>query len=875
MRILKAMRLRLVSLFRRNQVDQELDDELRYHLDRLIEENLATGMPAEEARFAALRAMGGLEQRREECRDTRGWRWLDDLAWDLRFAFRTLRKSPLFTIAAVVSLALGIGANAAIFSAVNSLLFRPLPYPQPDRLVWIDEEGRSSGISSVTGVSVADWSEHSRTLDAIAAYNTEDMTLTGVGEPEQLEAFQVSAGFFPTLGTSMLLGRSFLSTDMRDGAEPVAVLSHRLWHERFGSEPEVVGRSIRLNDRGYRVVGVLPQEFRFLERRDLWVPLTVNEAELRGPRQMLLEVFARLKPEITREQAATELETIRSAYRENASDLPDGRVRLTPLHDHLLVGGTHRLLLLLLGAVALILAIACANVANLLLARSVVRQKQLAICSALGAGRSRLVRQMLAESGVLALGGGACGLVLAWVLTKVLMVVAPPDTFGEIWRVATIDIDVWVLCYMLLVSLLSGMFFGLAPALQFSLPDLTGSLKEGARTPFSPRCPTRQVLLVAQVALAVVLLIGAGLLLHSFVNVFRVEPGFRPENLLTLRIEVPYERYPDHAHRARFQQLLLESTAALPGVERVGAITNLPLTGVGNIATFEEDGGVNGRPIGPVVLGMASSDYFRTMGISLRSGRSFERRDADGASAVAILNETLARDLFPGQDPLGRSIPFPFEKPATVVGIVEDVRRQGLDGPIMPEMYLPYQQMSIGLMTLAVRSRTIAPQSLATAVRARVLAVDPEQPVSDVMTMSQRLDDSVAPRRFTLLLLGGFALLALVLASVGIFGVIAYMVTQRTHEVGIRMALGARRGHVLRIFMKQGMALVFCGLAIGVVGAWPLTHVMTAMLFGITATDPLTFAGAASLLTSVALAACWLPALRATAVDPRVALRQE
>jgi len=874
MRWIQRLRLGLRSLFQSRQVDQELDDELRYHLDRLIDENLADGMPPEEARYAAMRAMGGLEQRKEECRDARGWRWLDDLVSDLRFAPRAFLKSPSFTTVAVASLALGIGVNTAIFSAVNALLLKPLPYPHPDRLVWIDEVGRNDGVSSVRGVTFVDWSQHSRTLDAIAAYNTEDLTLTGVGEPERLAGFQVSAGFFPTLGTSMLLGRNFLSTEARAGGEHVAVLSRSLWQRRFGSEPGVIGRSIRLNDRGYRVVGVLPPEFHFFGRRELWVPLALDDQELRGEHQALLETFARLKPGVTREQAVAELETIRSAYEKETPSFVEGRVRLRPLHDYL-VGGRYQLLLILLGSVALILVIACANVANLMLARAVVRQKQLAIRAALGAGRSRLVRQMLAESGLLALGGAGCGLVLAWSLTKVLGAISPPDTFGEIARVATISIDARVLGFTLLASLLSGVLFGLPPALQFSRPNLTSSLKEGGRGVLSPRQRTRQVLLVTQVALSVVLLIGAGLLLRSFVNVLNVEPGFRSENLLTLRISLPDTRYPDHARRVQFQQQLLESVAAVPGVEDAGAITNLPLTGDDIIATFTADGTPNGRLIGPVVLGMASPDYFRALGVRLRTGRFFEAGDSADTSPVIILSQSLAEILFPGQDPVGRLVPLPFLKgPPTVVGVVDDVTRQGRDEAIRPELYVPYQQMSIGLMTLAVRS-TLAPQSLATAVRKRVLAIDPDQPVHDVMTMHERLDGSVAPRRFTLLLVGGLALLALLLAAGGVYGVITYLVTQRAHEVGIRMALGARGWDVLRLFVTQGMALAACGVAIGVLAALGLTRVMASLLFGITATDPLTFVMVAIVLISVTLAACWLPARRATAVDPLVAVRSE
>jgi predicted permease len=803
-----------------------------------------------------------------------GRRWLDDLLCDLPFAVRTFLKSASFTTVAVGSLALGIGANTAIFSAVNGLLLRPLPYPYPDRLVWIDEEGRSDGVTSVRGVTFVDWSDHSQTLEAIAAYNTEDLTLTGVGEPERLTGFQVSADFFPALGTSMSLGRNFLPEETRADIH-VAILSDSLWQRRFGSDPGVIGQSIRLNGRDYTVVGVLPAEFRFFQPRDLWVPLVLNEPELRGERQMLLETFARLKPGVTPAQAAAELETIRRAYEAETPSFVEGRVRLRPLHDYL-VGGRHLLLFILLGSVASILVIACANVANLMLARAVVGQKQLAIRAALGAGRSRLVRQILAESLVLALGGGACGLILAWSLTRVLETVSPPGTFGEIAQVATISIDGRVVTFTLLASLVSGVLFGVTPALQFSRLDLTSSLNEGRGRGLSRRQGARQVLLVTQVALSVVLLIGAGLLLRSFVSVFNVDPGFRSENVLTLRISLPHGRYPDHARRVRFQEELLEAVAAVPWVQHVGAITNLPLTGIGSIATFTADGTPTGTLIGPVELGMASPDYFRALGIRLRAGRLFEPHDTNDTSPVIILSQSLARILYPGQDPLGRHVPLPFlSGPSTVVGVVDDVRRQGLDEAVRPQLYVPYQQMSIGLMTLVVRTSAGVPQSLAAAVRKRVLTVDPDQPVYDVMTMEERVDGSVAPRRFTLMLLAGLALLALLLAAGGVYGVIAQLVAQRTREVGIRMALGAQRRDVLRLFVTQGMVLATCGVATGLLAALGLTRLMASLLFGITASDPFTFVMVAVVLTSVTLLASWLPARRATAVDPLVAVRSE
>jgi putative ABC transport system permease protein len=808
--------------------------------------------------------------------DAQGWRWLDDFLADVRFGLASFRKSPSFTAVAVASLALGIGVNTAIFSTVNGLLLKPLPYAHPDRLVWIDERGRDNGISGVLGVNFVDWAERSRTLEAIAAYNWEDLTLTGVGEPERLSAFEVTDGFFRLLGTRMQLGRDFLPAEARGGGERVVILSHALWARRFGSDASVIGRVVRLNDQDTRVVGVLPSSFRFLGQRELWMPLTLDAKEVRGERQALLDAIARLKPGVTPQQATAELEAIRATYDTDAQRRAEyGSVQLTPLHDHL-VGGKDRLLLILVGSVTLLLLIACANVANLMLARGMVRQKQLAIRAALGAGRLRLIRQLLTESALLALCGGACGIAVAWGLTRLLMSISPPGTFGDVTSVATTGIDARVLAFTLVVSLHTGVLFGLAPALQLSRPDLTSALKDGGRDVASPRQRTRQALLVAQVALAMVLLVGAGLLARSFMNLLRVEPGFRSLNLLTLRLHLTPSRYPDHSRRLQFQQQLLERVAAVPGVESVGAVTNLPLTEVGNIVSFSVDGTATGESTGPVVFGMVSADYFRAVHIRVRAGRSFDARDAADGPRVVILSNSLARLLFADQEPIGKHLKLPIAREgATIVGVVDDVKRNGLDKAIQPELYAPYPQLSFSNQITTVVRSAVAPRSLAAALRSQVRAIDPDQPVYDVMTMDQRLAESVAPRRFTLQLLGGFALLALLLASVGVYGVVAYFVTQRTREVGIRMALGARKADVLGLFLKQGIGLSAWGVCLGLLGALSLARVMNSLLFGITPFDPLTFLVVAGLLTAMVLAACWLPAQRATSVDPLSAVRDQ
>ncbi|MGH9843194.1 MAG: ADOP family duplicated permease, partial [Blastocatellia bacterium] len=556
------------------------------------------------------------------------------------------------------------------------------------------------------------------------------------------------------------------------------------------------------------------------------------------------------------------------------------RFLVNSLQDDL-TGAVKPALVAVLGAVALVLLMACANVANLMLARAVTRQKELAIRAALGAGRLRLLRQMLTESLLLAGAGGLCGWALAWWLTRLLVWLSPAEAFGQIGQLAAIRLDGRVLGFTLLTAWLSSVLIGLAPALQGSQPDLNVTLKESGRGGLLQRQRLRQALLVGEVALAVVLLAGAGLLLRSFVNLLNVEPGFQAENLLTARVVLPYLRYKDQAKRKQFEQQVLERLAATPGIEHVGAINHLPVTDFSLMVWLRAQGRPpeEGQKLGATPLGLISPDYFRTLGIGLRAGRYFDERDTAEAPRVLILSEMLARQLFPNEDPLGKRIhvpgpPGPNKELPVVVGVVGDVRHQGLEQAVRAQVFAPFTQFASTRMVLAVRTAG-EPQSMAAALRAAVLATDPEAPVYEVMTMEERLRDSVAARRFILLLVGLFALLALALAAVGVYGVLAYAVTQRTHEVGIRMALGAEGRDVARLFLKQGMALVVCGVMIGLLGAFGLTRVMAGLLFGVKATDPLTFTGVAFLLTLVALAACWLPARRATRVDPLVALRHE
>jgi putative ABC transport system permease protein len=811
-------------------------------------------------------------------------RWEDEMIQDLRFGVRMLLKNPGFTFVAALTLALGIGANTAIFSVVNALMLRPLPYHDPGRLVWVEEVSKTTNTSleAAWGAHFLAWQEQSQTLASITAYDGGARTLTGAGEPERVECGQISASFLPLLGVQPLPpGRNFTAAEDAPVGSRVAILSHALWQRRFGGEQDIVGRSITLNDASYTVIGVAPANFRFFYQFDVAVPLALDPvAQLVGESRYYGSTVARLKPGVSIEQAQAEMDTLLQRYeltRPEGKSRIDTRTRLVPLQEHFL-GERQRPLVVLLGAVGLVLLSACANVANLLLARAGAREKELAIRGALGAGRLRLVRQLLTECLLLAVAGSAAGLLLASWLTGLLGSLISTDTLGEMGRVAAITIDLRVLGFTLLIALVTGLLFGLLPALRLSRTDLNVSLKEGGRGGFHGR-GLRNALMVSEVALAIVLLVGAGLLIRSFAKLLSVDPGYRAENLLTARISLP-PRYRDNPQRAQFYERILQRLAAIPGVTSVGATSHLPLTSYNLGSTLRVEGrspqeGEN-PPSAPVAR--VNPDYFRTMGISLRAGRLFNDGDTQGAPSVALLSETLARRLFLNEDPLGKrlSIGGIGAELTTVIGVVNDIRYTGLDGEIEQAVYLSYRQLPRSGMSLVLRG-AVEPSSLAPALRNAVREIDPALPVYDVTTMNQRLSNSnsVAESRFNMLLLGGFAALALLLAGVGVYGVISYVVSQRTREIGIRTALGAQSADIARLFIKQGMALVLLGVAIGSIGAFALTRLMTSLLFDISANDPLTFAGAALLLSLVAMLACYLPARRAARIDPLASLRRE
>ena len=875
MKLLRKLR----ALFQKRRLDREMAEEMRAHVELQAQRNIAAGLSPEEARYAAQRQFGGMEQIGEIAREQRGFVWVENFLQDLRFALRQFAKAPGFTAVAVLSLAFGIGANTGIFSVVNALVFRPLPYDDPARLVWAEEITKAGASSAVPGPHFLAWREQSRSLERIAAISGQRGTLTGAGEPVMLNFGAVSEEFFPLLGVQLLRGRNFSKAEDQPGGEHVVILSHALWQRQFEADPNVVGRSIRLDDTVFTVIGVLPASFRYFQPFELWVPLALDPQREHGNNQIsMVGVVGRLGPGMAREQALAELAAI--SQRENAlspagNPIFENLTRLVPLQEKLL-GGTRRALLVLLGAVGLILLVACTNVASLTLARTAARQRELAMRAALGASRSRLARQLLTECLLLAAGGAAAGLLMAYGLTRTLAALNAVQSMGGVARLNAIAIEPRVLGFTFLVALLAALAVGLLPAFQLSRLSLDSVLKESGRSGVHS-ARLRIPLTVLEVALAVMLLVGAGLHLRSFAKLLAVDPGFRAENLLTARLSLA-PSYADKARRVQFYDQALQRLAALPGVAAVGAISELPLTDF-NLSGWLR---VENRPRTaamnepPVPIGAASPGYFRVMNIPLRAGRVFNEGDTGVAPPVVILSEALARRLFPDADPLGQRLFVPGAGApwSTIVGIVGDVHHLGLDKEISPAAYLSYAQSGPGQMAFVLRG-TVDPLSLATAVRGVVHALDDTLPVFDVLTMEQRLGAAVSTRSFNLLLLGAFALLALILATIGVYSVISCIITQRTHEVGVRMALGAQAADIIHLFIKQGMAPVVGGVAAGLLGAVVLTRVMASQLFGVSATDPLTFGGVALLLAVVALAACWFPARRAAKVDPMTALRCE
>lgn len=807
---------------------------------------------------------------------------MNTLWQDLRYAIRMLIKNPGFTAVAVLTLALGIGANTAIFSVVNSVLLRPLPFPHSDQLVRVFQTLPPEGITNA-GVSYpnfTDWSQQTHAFEQIAASRFSTFAVTGHGEPFYINGEAVTSSLFPLLSVKPLSGRAFSSEDEKADADSVALLSEGLWRDRFGGDPTLVGRTIILDKQPFTVVGILPGSFRYPYQNppiQAWIPLVQDAASkplLTRRGGHYLNVVGRLKLGIALAQGQAELETIVNRL---AGEYPDANrgwgVRLGSLQEEL-VGNVRIALLVLLGAVGMILLIACANVANLLLARASSRSREMAVRAAMGASRGRLVRQVLTECVLLSALGGGAGLLLALWGVESLTTFIPAD----IPRIDAIRVDGWVLGFALLTSILSGLVFGLAPALNFPATNLNDALKEGGRGPGhgERRKKVRGALVIAEVALAVVLLIGAGLLLRSFARVQQVNPGFNPEHVLIAAVSLPQSQYKNPQQWASFYQDVLDRLKAQPGVMGAAAALPLPPNGGGFNFGFEIEGRAPQEPgrQNTAEYSAVSPNYFEVMQIPLLRGRLFTELDAAPSQKVCVITETLARRFFPGQDPIGERLIFGYREqvPRQIVGIVADVKQKGLTEPAPPVMYVPYTQNAWWATWLVVRASG-DPAALGPTLRAQVLAVDKNLPLEGLQPLTQAISEMNAQPRFRTLLLALFAATALLLAAVGIYGVISYSVGQRAHEIGIRMALGADRRDVIALVLKEGMALTGVGLCIGLGAAWFVTRALASLLFEVNAKDLTTFGSVAALLAVVALLACYLPARRATKVDPMIALR--
>jgi putative ABC transport system permease protein len=806
---------------------------------------------------------------------------METLIQDLRYGLRILVRSPGFTTVAVLTLAIGIGANSAIFSVVNTTLLRPLPYHEPERLVGLWEESPQLKEMSVSWPNYLDWKEQSRAFERLAATRAANATLTGEGAAERMDVREVTAEFLATLGCRPALGRDFSAEDDRPESEPVVIVSHGTWRRRFASDPGLVGRRLILDDTPTTVIGIGPPRFEFYGvEPDLWLPLgrRADRMQERGNHPGIY-VVGRLKPGVSLEQARADLATIAARLEAQYPDSNSGHtVGSRPMHEDV-VGAIRPVLLLLLGAVGLVLLIACVNVAGLMLARAAARDREISIRAALGSGRPRLVRMLLTESLLLGTLGGALGLLLAFWGVDLLAALVQPS----LPRLEPLSVDLPVLGFTLALSAATGILFGLAPALQMTKVDLQRSLKEGGRGSTAGRHRLRQGLVVAEVALALMLLIGAGLAMQSFQRLVRVDPGLDPRGVLTVRLTLPESRYPDEARRAQFLERALERLRALPGVDAAGMVIPLPFSGEGWQSNYLIEGRPRPKKADEPTLDefTVGPGYFRAMRVPLLRGRDFTPSDDARAPRVAIINQAMAERFWPGEDPIGRRIERgASDDPAkanylTIVGVAGDVRQYGLNLPAKAQVYRPHAQRPLSVMHLLARSAAGDPLNLAPMLRREIATLDPDQPIYRVETMDRLLGRMVASSRLSMTLLLAFAATALLLASIGIYGVMAYTVTQRTHEIGIRMALGARRGDVLRLVVRQGMRLAVIGVLIGLAGAAALTRVMGSLLFGVSPTDPLTFAGVALLLSAVAALASYVPARRAARVDPMAALRCE
>ena len=889
MRWIYKLPLRFRSLFRKNRVERELSDELRFHLEKLVEEKVGKGMSPQEARYAALRELGGVEQIKEECRDMRRINYIENFVQDVRYGLRQLRRSPGFTAVAIATLAMGIGANTAIFSAVYGVLLKPLPFRSPGQLVRVFEANDRAGVTA-EGCSYAEfqeWQRQNHVFSGMAAVQGHELTLTGRGEPTVVRVGDVTADFFPVLGVAPQMGRAFLPTDDEQGAAPVVVLSDELWRSRFGADPGLIGRSIDLDKRPFTVIGVMPGDFRFSllgegPSRQLWIPIVQDP--LFGPITKRPNVdfgtaLARLKPGVSAAQGLEEMQAFGNRLAQQSHPGDEGRtIRFASLREAV-TGDASAPLLMLLAAVGLVLLIACANVANLLLARATSRAKEFALRAALGAGRTRILRQLLTESAVLGLLGAAAGISLAfWSVHELGGLI--PSTFP---RAESIRVDGMVLLFALLLSLGASLLFGLAPALFASDPRLQTTLQESSGRPGEGkgRRRARNFLVAAEIALAMVLLVGAGLLIRSFAALLSVDPGFETRHVLSAEVSLPQFEYQTPQQWVTFSNELLTRIRAEPDLRDAAIALPLPLgnQGPANL-TFRiaNSAPLPGDRSNTADYVSVSPDYFHVVGIPLLRWRYFSRQDSMSTPRVAIISKELARINFPDREPLGQQLVFGLLADGNVkreiVGVVGDVRDAAINKRPGPMMYVPFAQAPLWGVGLVVKTSSSA-DAAARAIRLKVHEVDSDLPVTDIQWMSEAVDASLGQARLRTWLLGLFGAMALILAAAGVFGVISYSVSCRTHEFGIRMALGAKRGDVLKLVVRQGFGPTSIGVGIGIIGGLALTRFLSSLLYGVEPTDPATFAAVSAILSGVALLATYIPARRATKVDPMVALRYE
>ena len=872
----------------RERLKRELNEEIAGHLQLAARDHEERGESRAGADAAARRELGNAGVIQDVTHDQWAWTWLENLLQDLRYGSRTLRKSPGFAAVAILTLALGIGVNTALFSVVNGVLLNPLPYPQPNQLVELWWDRTPGQHSSVPYLNFLDWQKESTALSAVGGYLQDNMIVTGAGEPERVDGIRISANFFDLLGVKPSLGRSFRPEEDQVGAGPVALIGDGLWHRKFGSSADVLGKSITVDGTSYRIVGVVPEKSPIYTTADVFTPLgQFNEEPFRDRRASLGTVgIARMKPGVTLAQARTDMDSV---ARNLAAEYPEANkgtsIFVNPLKEDI-IGDIAPMLYMLLGAVGFVLLIACANVANLLLARAAARSREFAIRVALGATRRRIVRQLLTESMLLSAAGGALGLLFAAWATKAALAVIP-ETLP---RTSEIGIDGRVLFFALVISILVGIVFGVAPALKTSQPDLQRSLKEGGRGSSGTRARTQNIFVAVEMALAVVLLAGAGLMVRSLVGLANVNPGFDPQHVTEFGVSPSAARVTTPGHIRETYRQITAQFEAVPGVAAVSPLVGaLPLTGDSLVGFW-----ITGQPKPSSAKDMTRAqwyavapDYLKAMGIPLQRGRFLSAEDAETTPFAVVIDDGFARSYFPGENPIGKRLNISIidVEGAEIVGVVGHVKHAGLGATGIldqrGQLYFAISQLPDRVLPLVGRACTFVvraagtPQAVSDSLRAASQQFDSKQVLYEFQTMTKVVSDSIAAQRFTMILLGVFAALALVLSAVGIFGVISYVTGQRTQEIGIRVAMGAQRGDVLRLVLGHGMGVALLGVAIGMAAALGLTRLIASQLYGVSANDPLTFAGVAALLTCVALAACYIPARRAMRVDPMVALRYE